>query len=585
MKLSSFFKAMAAGVLALLLIGAGGCNWLKSQNPMTVLRGGEAENPAAAIFVPKQAAVMVSVLVNPDRLAEISPGNRGRAREQLDKIKQSLLANTDLDYRRDIQPWLGDEITLAVTTPDIDSDLQNGKQPGYLLAVTTKDPNKSREFVELFWQKRAIALTQLVYEQYQGVNLIYSNQQTGTIPQQEVKNSQLRADTPSPPLQTPNYLASAVVGDRFILFANSPKVLRDAINNVQANLSLNNDPSYQQALQKLTSSRIVLSFVNLPALAKWIGSKDASSNGLTQQPYQGLAIALAPNQEGLLADTALLAASEQQIAARPPALQEPVGALQYIPANSGFAVAGTNLNQFWNQLSSSLQSNDTLSQLLNQSVATLSNRWGIQLPEEIFRWVEGEYALALLPRTGRDYPDWIFVADKSAAKAEKGIEHLDAVARQQGFSVGSLPLEDKNISAWTKLTTTIASKDGKDTSPVVLNAQVQGVHATAGKYEIFTTSIEAMDQALKAADNSLIASDKFKQAIAALPQPNDGYLYLDWGASQTYLERQLPIIRVVELIGQPLFSNLRSLTVSSYGSEAGLQRSKIFLQLGTVPTS
>lgn len=560
-----------------------------------MLRGGAAENPAAAIFVPKQVAVMVSLLVNPDRLDDLLPGNRGRMREKLEQIEQSLLTDTDLDYRRDIQPWLGNEVTLAVTTPDIDRNGQNGKQPGYLLAVTTKDPAKSREFVELFWQKRAIAGTNLIYEQYQGVNLIYSNQQTGTnLQESEVQNSKKKGFAANssavttglsaqPVSSTPNYVASAVVGDRFILFANSPKVLRDAINNVQANLSLKDDPSYQRALEKLTPSRVGLTFVNLPALAGWLGNSAAKADDTTPQPYQSLAIALSPSKQGLLADTALLAASGQEVVARPPTLRDPVAAWQYIPATSGIAVAGTNLNQVWNQISSS-QRDDTISQLLKSSVATLSDRWQIQLPDDIFSWVQGEYALALLPRPDRDYPDWIFVADKSAAaNAEEAIEHLDAIAKKQGFSVGALPLENQTISAWTKLTT--ASKDGKDKGPVVLSAQVRGVHATVGKYEIFTTSIEAMNQALKAADNSLIASDKFKQAIAALPQPNDGYLYLDWGASQTFLENQLPIVKLVELIGQPLFSNLRSLCASSYGSEAGIQYSKVFFQLGTVSAS
>lgn len=570
MKLSSFFKALVGGVLALLLIGVSGCN-----SPDALFQGRAAGNPAAAIFVPKQAAVMVSLLVNPDRLEDFSHGNRGRARQQLDKIKQSLLADTDLDYRRDIQPWLGNEITLAVTTLDIDRNGQNGKQPGYLLAVTTKAPDKSRDFVELFWQKRAIAGKQLVYEQYQGVNLIYSDQSLDT--PSVVKKSKVLA---SPSLQ--NSVASAVVGDRFILFANSPKVLRDAINNVQAaNLSLNDAPSYQLALQNLISSRIGLSFVNLPTLTRWIGSRDANADSLAQQPYQ-VAIALSPQQQGLLADTALLAASGQEIAAKPPTLSAPVGALQYIPTKSGIALAGTNLHQLWNQLSSGLQRDDTLSQLLQSSVATLSTRWGIQLPQDIFSWVQGEYALALLPRPEGN-PDWIFVADRSvAATAEESIEYLDAVAKRQGFSVGSLPLEGQTISAWTKLTTATGSKKAQES--VTLKAQVRGVHTTAGKYEIFATSIEAIDQALKATDNSLITSDKFKQVIAALPQPNDGFLYLDWKASQSFLEGQLPIVRVVELIGQPLFANLRSLTLSSYGSEAGFQRSKLFLQLGTVPT-
>jgi len=83
---------------------------------------------------------MVSLLVNPDRLESFlaaRPGQRRRARQELNQ-KTNLLANTGLDYQRDIQPWLGDEITLAVTTIDIDRDEQNGRQPGSLMALATK---------------------------------------------------------------------------------------------------------------------------------------------------------------------------------------------------------------------------------------------------------------------------------------------------------------------------------------------------------------------------------------------------------------------------------------------------------------
>jgi hypothetical protein len=67
--------------------------------------------------------------------------------------------------------------------------------------------------------------------------------------------------------------------------------------------------------------------------------------------------------------------------------------------------------------------------------------------------------------------------------------------------------------------------------------------------------------------------------IAPLPQPNDGYLYLDWRESGTLIERQLPIVRVVELVAKPFFEHLRSLSVSSYGSDKGVQRSKLFFRL------
>jgi hypothetical protein len=50
--------------------------------------------------------------------------------------------------------WLeemGDEITLAATTIDIDRDPDNGLQTGYLMALATTKPEKSREFLELLF--------------------------------------------------------------------------------------------------------------------------------------------------------------------------------------------------------------------------------------------------------------------------------------------------------------------------------------------------------------------------------------------------------------------------------------------------
>ena len=556
MKQRSFFYALAAGVLVLLLIGAGGFYWLKSPSPLAMMSGGQM-TPSAAMFVPKQAPVMVSLLVNPDRLEEgfrqavDRSGNRGRSRVELDQVKQSLLANTDLDYQKDIQPWLGDEITFSVTSLDFDRTSQNGEQRGLLLIATSKNPQRSNEFVDLFWQKQSSEGAALEFEQYKGVKLIYTQGKEKSV-------------------------ASAVVGDRFVLFANNPKVLRTAINNVQApDLSLSEDPAYQKALENIPGSKIGLTYVNLPRLAKLLGNKSESS--ITQK-YETLAIALEINRQGLLAQTALqgTAGSEATMA---PTVSQAVGALQYLPEQIAIAAAGTHLDKL-RELSSTQKSDDTLSQLINQPLADLQTRWGIDVEQDIFSWVQGEYALGILPRSDRN-PDWIFVAESAENTAEAAINHLDDVAKQQGLSVSSFTLENHPIFAWTKLTTVPPSKESKEQNSVRLEAKVQGVRATIGKYEIFTTSIEAMDQALKAPENSLLKSDNFQTNIASLPQPNNGYLYLDWASSQSILERQLPIVRVVELFAKPLFNQLNSLTFSSYGTDAGVQRSKVFFRLGS----
>lgn len=568
MKLRSFFYALAAGVSVLLLTSVAGFFWLTAQSPVKLLRGGAITNPSAAIFVPKQAPIVASLLVNPERLETFRqvvarPVNRRRSRAELKQLEESLLSPQGIDFRRDISPWLGDEITVAVTSLDFDRNAQNSAQPGYLLAATTKNPQRAKEFLQLFYSKQSTAGTpDLVFEQYKGVNLIYKR------PEASEKSS----------TGLPETLTGAVVGDRFVLFANHPKVMREAINNVQvANLSLNDDPVYQQKLETLTEPRIGLSFVNLPALAAWVSQQPApSSDALTGS--ETLAVALSLNPLGLLAQTALV--SSQPSSDIEPTLNQPVAALEYIPSKSLLALAGTDLNQFWNRLSTGQEGNDTLKPLIERAIASLQSRWDLDLPEAIFSWVQGEYAISALPRPDKSDPDWIFVAQKTPeANAQAAIEHLDTLAKQRGLSIGTLPLADKTITAWTKLVTSATTVAGKNDKMMRLEAQVQGVHATVGDYEIFTSSIEAMSEALQGSENSLIKNDNFKEAIAALPTQNDGYLYLDWLNGEQLVNKQLPIVQIAKLVAKPLFDHLRSLSISSYGINQGVQRSKIFLRL------
>jgi hypothetical protein len=239
---------------------------------------------------------------------------------------------------------------------------------------------------------------------------------------------------------------------------------------------------------------------------------------------------------------------------------------------------------------------------VNQPLETLQSRWKLDLAKDIFAWVKGEYAIGLLPaqeavnptdreqkQTSRGrsrkapssnpaFPlpenDWIFVAQRTRTESTKqAIAHLDEIAKQQGYGVGELQLGDQRVSAWTRLNT------GRQISSKTLEAEVQGVHASVGNYEIFTTSVTAMEAVLQSIDRSLLNQSSFEQAIAPFLQPNNGYLYLDWNQSRPILEHQFPILKVIQLAGQPLFSHLKSLTVSSYGSQSGVQRAGLFINL------
>lgn len=589
MKLRSFLSGLIAVVVVLLLIGGGGFYWIAAQSPLNLLANGQGKIPSAAMFVPRQTPAVVSMLVNPDDLGAFrrvvaAPEDRRRAREELAQFKQSLLANTGLNYEQDVQPWVGDEVTLAITTLDMDRDRANGRQPGYLLAIATKNPERSREFLQLFWQKQAIAGADLTFEQYKGVKLIYKDE--GRSMKDETANSSL--------ISHPSSLASAVVGDQFVLFANHPKVLRDAVNNVQATeLNLANASFYTEALDTLTQPRIGLTFVNLPRLASWLKRESVTSlqEPQTQDKQQKLpagndrtmAIALELDRRGLLAETAMSALDRGKVPVLP-TLTQPVAALQYIPAISPASASGVNLDRQWNGLSNSLSDYGAIAQLVNQPFQALETRWKLNVPQDIFSWVQGEYALGEVPgarETGNEKReegelfggDWVFVAERTDEQAGKqAIAHLDEIARQQGLSTGTLELGEQTVSAWTKLS---PKRDATN----ALQAEVQGVHTTVGNYEIFATSIAAMEAALKTGNTSLNQSDRFQRAISPISQPNAGYLYLDWNESRPLLEQRVPLLRVIELAGSSIFSHLRSLTVSSYGNQAGVQRGAVFINL------
>ncbi|MBF2017103.1 MAG: DUF3352 domain-containing protein [Rivularia sp. T60_A2020_040] len=528
------FRFLTASFIVLLLTGITGCNRL-SQNSLNLLN-----QPGATVFVSKQAPIMVSMLVNPNRFEALD------GEIKLSKLKTNLFANTGLDYQKDVQPWLGNQITLAVTTDDIDRDAANGKQPGYLIALTTKDATQSREFIELLFSKRVLTGTSLVVEQYKGVKLISDIPQTG-----EIKKP----------------LAATVVGDNFVLFANDAKILREAVNNLQApGLSLASLDKYQQAIKQLKNQTEAVTFLNLPAVAKWQGLN--LSSPLT---YNNQLISLSTKSPGLLAETSLLADSPTLPAEE---LFDKIAALSYIPANSGLLIAGkdlsnldnSNVGLFWQQTYSVISgdSGENAASQINQPLTNLQKRWGINFKKDIFSWVKGEYAIALLPNTENQTPEWVFVTEKSST-TPSDISHLDEIAVQNGLTVTPINLNEKSISTWTQLTTT-----GNKASNFSIQAKVLGAHTSKDNYEIFASSIELMDEVLNNKENFFNDNHNFQKSIAGIPQPNQGYVFIDWTKSQNFIENQLPILKLVEIIGKPFFDKLQSLTISSYDSNPNL---------------
>jgi len=403
MKLRSILISLVVSLA--ILGGIGGFFWFKANTPMDGLVGSlpgqnplpiqntDPAAPTAAMFVPKQSPVMVSLLVFPDRLESFSldlvaPKVRKQLRTEFDQFKQGLLAGNRLDYARDVQPWIGQEMTFALTSTDLDRDASNGEQPGYLLALSSRVPDQAQEFLQLFWKNQAVTGKNLLFEQYSGVKLVYGDEASG---QDGSRNN----------------LATAMVGDRYVLFANHPKVLREAINSGQGEgLNLTSTPAYQTAVDTLSEQQVGLAVINLPLTTDWLATQNRSLISVNfnadkpkpKAPFETLLMALNLAPEGFIVDTTLLTLTGQTLTPAAPLLSEPVAALRYLPKAIAVAASGTQLNQVWPTLVAEFAGYESLLKPLLKPFQTFQQDNTLTLSTDVFPWVAGDYALGLLPK-------------------------------------------------------------------------------------------------------------------------------------------------------------------------------------------
>lgn len=279
MKFRSFFWTITVGSVTIFLVSMVGLGWMASNSAVNLLKGGVNTFPSGVVFVPKQAPAMVSLLANPEKinaLRQVSLPLKDRQgdRQQWQQWEQDWAAKIGLDYLKDLKPWLGEEMTLAITTLDSDRNPKNGVQPGYLLAAQTKNIDLAQESLRNLYG----SLDQVSVEQYKGANIIATSKASR--------------------------VWSGVVVGNFVLFANQPQILREAINQAQAvNLNLEQSSYYQTALNNISQPHIGIGYIDVLGLSAWLDKTAITT--LSNHP-QTLLVSLSVKRSDLAAKTWLI---------------------------------------------------------------------------------------------------------------------------------------------------------------------------------------------------------------------------------------------------------------------------------------
>lgn len=562
-KLRSVCLQLLASVLALLLWG--GPVWaLEAEPELAPPLPEPALGPESAHFIPDTTALMVSLTGN-SPLKMAGNGSVG-ASSQLTDLPAALLASGGIDYQKDIRPWVSDEITFALTNLD-------KEQPGYLLAVKTRNNRDADAFLERIWQQQAIDGQTINFERYAGVDLISAD-----------VSPNLATSASLPGLLKPvRYLTTAKLDDHFVLIANQRQVLEQAVDtSKKQGTQLAKRAEYKTAIATLNQKQQSgIAYLDLEKLIPAISGQAAT----TPPTYRSLGIAFGESRQGLLAETALIANGDRDLPAIKTTPQEPMVALSYFPGNSPFVVSGSNLGTLWSQINQDLQGYPNLKSWVNQSLGTWGKTRGLNLTSKIFPWVDGDYAWALLPDSlspvlsaqANTEADWLFAYEQTNSdKSTQLSNHLNELATEQDLGTSPFELAGRKVYAWTRLVS--QEIDSTRGSNLTFKTEVTGAYANIDNQKVLASSPEALGLALDAGSDALINQRSFQDAIAPFDQPNQGFLYLDWPVMKPILKKNLPVISKLESNAQTLLSKLRSVSVSSYGETSEVQHSQWYFR-------
>ncbi|MFM7600567.1 MAG: DUF3352 domain-containing protein [Pseudanabaena sp.] len=509
MKIKPIFVGIAVVGIFLLVLSLSAVSKVLGAIPREVLAGVKTQ-PLAIKFLPQRSPLFLSFLVNPEKLGLFTqlaapPSDRGDVRHEIAKLKQQLQQNWLLDYERDIQPWLDQEITLAVTDVDLDAQPKNGLQTGYLLAFAVKDADLAKTSIDAFWQRLAVNGSDLGFEQYQGISIL---------------STSFVEDKPA--------IAGTTL-DQFVLFANDTRVLHKAIDAIQKpELSLASLPNYRDRLAQLSTGKVSVAYVNLAEFGE-------------ELPKESLLMGLGFDKTGIRVKTALTlanASDQSEIAAAPSTTQLKTAKkssgniANTIPSGSS-VIIGNNLAQTWQGLQGTIL--PEWKQALIKSIAP------IPIDAQAFTWAQQDYAIALFPKSSNN-PDWLVVAKVGDANgAKKVLGSLDDMARNK-LTVGELSLKSQPVTIWTKL----SASDSFGVSGNVVAA-----HTQTKDYVYLASSLPVLESALTLKNNDSIAASKsFKTILAKLPSDRLTYGYLDKSLDLSWLQKSISKIELASGISE-----------------------------------
>ncbi|MCC5601174.1 DUF3352 domain-containing protein [Nostoc favosum] len=538
-----------------LLIGAGSAAyWLLSQRQRS-----SSDLLVGANIIPGDALFAVSLTTDPQQWQKLREFGTKETQAELDKnlveLRDRFLTNNGYDFQKDIAPWVGNDVTIAILAPAIASKAAPkpvttnedtaSDQQSMVMVLPVKNPEIAKNILA---QPKTLKQRKWIDRIYQGIAIKQSEGQAG------------------------ENFSAALLDGRFLVITDSPKATERAIDAYKNQTSLATTGGFAENFPKIADYQPFGQFyINVPTAAKIAAAspnRPLPAQVLAQlQNNQGLAGTMTLEAEGIrFKGVSWLNPNSQRVLA----VENKAGKMQSrVPAETLMMLSGGNLQRLWGDYILTSQRNPLSPIAPEQIRGGIKSLTDLDLDKDLLSWMKGEFSLSLIPTTPKQgSPDdfrvglLFMVQTSNRQSAEASIKQLDEVMRNQyQFQVQPAKVAGQPVVNWVSpygtLTATHGWLDG-DVAFLVVGAPVT-------------------DKILPKPNNTLASTLPFQQTVPTEPNPTNGQFFLD--VERTVKNFPLPTLIPNQ---QTLLAATRSIGMTSAVSDSRSNIYDIFLALKKV---
>lgn len=459
--------------------------------------GGASSPLASAKIVPDEALMATFISTDSQAWSQLqqfgTPEAQKLVEQGLQDFNQQMLAESNIDYQKDIKPWVGNVMVAVLPSNQVkpaQATPQSAQEPNVLMVVGIKDKVSALNFANKLKADKGFKSKEIAYKDQKIIET------TG---------------------KDASY--SAVLNDHLV-FAPAQKAVEQAIDTFKGEPSFARIEGVDSALARGVDVKNPIAQIYLPDYAGAVQQLIATNPNAAQlspetlaqlQQVKSVVAGVGVDDAGLR----MKATAKLDPKAIKAEYKQSSGKMATLfPAEAIALFTGQGISRSWSAFGEQTKNNAQLQKGLDGARQQLKTA-NIDLDKDIFGWMDGEFAFAAIPSNQGllapvGFGGALVIDTSNRATAEATLSKLDAIAKTNFINVVPRNIGNKTVTEWQVPLGALLGHGwlDQDTVFIALGGPIADAIATPPRL-------------------TLNNSETFKTVTSSLQKPNGGYFYLD----------------------------------------------------------